>query len=65
MEAGIRLDIEKNNGYDPTGKLNEVRIPPRRRQQKMDQPKWYDSKQHELSPLLSMSISAASVLDSE
>ena len=65
MESDIQSLIELNNRYDPTGTANKLRLPPRRLQQRLHRAKWYDPKQHEASPHVSASISAASVLKLE
>lgn len=41
QEARIKSLETLNNKYDPTGKLNEIRLPPLRRRQEASRPRFY------------------------
>lgn len=56
LESSIQSVIARNKKFDPTGKLNDLRIPPRRLQQSLRRPKWYSPSLHASAPYLSASI---------
>ncbi len=60
LESSIQSVIARNNKFDPTGKLNDLRIPPRRVQQSLRRPKWYSPSHHASAPYLSASIAQPS-----
>lgn len=60
LESSIQSVIAHNNRFDPTGKLNDLRIPPRRVQQSLRRPKWYSPSLHASAPYLSVSIAPIS-----
>ena len=45
MEDSIKSLKAHNKKYDPTGKLNELQLPPKRRQQVVSRPKIYHPNQ--------------------
>lgn len=45
LSKGIKILEDKNNRTDPTGKLNELRLPPKRRQQAAALPKFDNAEQ--------------------
>jgi len=45
MSEKIKSLEAHNNQYDPTGKLNELRLPPKRKQQAAARPKFYNPEQ--------------------
>ena len=60
LESSIQSLIARNNRFDPTGKLNDLRVPPRRVQQSLRRPKWYSPSLHASTPYLSASIAQTS-----
>ncbi|KAL2058720.1 hypothetical protein ABVK25_000011 [Lepraria finkii] len=52
MEGYIKSLEARNSKLDPTGKLNEVRIPPERQQQAASPPQFYNADQHYATPRL-------------
>lgn len=60
LESSIQSLIARNNKFDPTGKLNDLRVPPRRVQQSLRRPKWYSPSLHASTPYLSASIAQTS-----
>ncbi|KAL8667420.1 MAG: hypothetical protein Q9202_000636 [Teloschistes flavicans] len=56
QEAQIKSLETLNNKYDPTGKLNEIRLPPLRRRQEASRPRFYVPSQHSSSARLSVTI---------
>lgn len=45
LSKSIKILEDKNNRTDPTGKLNELRLPPKRRQQAAALPKFDNAEQ--------------------
>lgn len=60
LESSIQSLIAHNNKFDPTGKLNDLRIPPHRVQQSLRRPKWYSPSLHASTPYLSATIAQTS-----
>ncbi|KAG7005093.1 hypothetical protein G7Y79_00021g049600 [Physcia stellaris] len=58
QEGHIKSLEALNNRHDPTGKLNELRLPPLRRRQQASRPKFYEPTQHSSTPRLSVTINA-------
>ncbi|KAL8792381.1 MAG: hypothetical protein Q9195_004994 [Heterodermia aff. obscurata] len=48
QEESIRSLEALNNKHDPSGKLNDLRLPPYRMRQQASRPKFYDPSQHSL-----------------
>lgn len=60
LESSIQSLIAHNNRFDPTGKSNDLRVPPHRIQQSLRHPKWYSTSLHASTPYLSASIAQTS-----
>ena len=60
LESAIQSVIARNNKSDSTGKLNDLRIPPRRVQQSLRRPNWYSPSLHASAPYFSASIALPS-----
>jgi hypothetical protein len=64
-ESVIQSIINRNNQFDPTGKLNDLLIPAKRIQQRLGRARWYKPEQHAKSPYMSASITAPPILSLE